>query len=143
MIVHGTTSQWTTFANAKSLVKSGSASISDFWLFAGYAGWGPNQLSGELDRKSWYMCATDSQTLLKELARQSSGVDPRDAGLEAWELLMNMIGRGETARKVSGKFDDLMLKVSESVCNVVVLFVACLISCFLLQCRNGVEVTFF
>lgn len=89
------------------------------------------------------MCATDSQTLLKELARQSSGVDPRDAGLEAWELLMNMIGRGETARKVSGKFDDLMLKVSESVCNVIVLFVVCLISCFLLQCRNGVEVTFF
>lgn len=102
--------QWTTFANAKSLVKSGSAKISDFWLFAGYAGWGPQQLSGELDRKSWYMCATDSQTLLKELARQSSGVDPRDAGLPAWELLMNMIGRGETARKVSGKFDDLMLK---------------------------------
>lgn len=56
------------------------------------------------------MCATDSQTLLKELARQSGGVDPRDAGLETWELLMNMIGRGETAKQVSGKFDDLMLK---------------------------------
>ena len=102
--------QWTTFANAKTLVKSGAATIKDFWLFAGYAGWGPNQLSGELERRSWYMCATDSQTLLKELARQSSGVDPRDAGLETWELLMNMIGRGDTAREVSGKFDDLMLK---------------------------------
>ena len=82
----------------------------DFWLFAGYAGWGPNQLSGELDRKSWYMCATDSQTLLKELARQSSGVDPRDAGLDTWELLMSMIGRGETVKKSSGSFDDLILK---------------------------------
>eukprot|EP00804_Cyclotella_cryptica_P001016 CCRYP_012355-RA/>CCRYP_012355-RA protein AED:0.25 eAED:0.25 QI:144/1/1/1/1/1/2/689/680 len=102
--------QWTTFANAKSLVKRGVASVQDFWLFAGYAGWGPKQLSGELDRKSWYMCATDSQTLLKELARQSSGVDPRDAGLQTWELLMNMIGRGEKATQVSGQFDDLMLK---------------------------------
>jgi hypothetical protein len=107
LILH---SKYTTFANAKALVKKGVATVKDFWLFAGYAGWGPLQLSGELDRKSWYMCATDSQTLLKELARQSSGVDPRDAGLETWELLMNMIGRGETAKKVNGKFDDLMLK---------------------------------
>mmetsp|Transcript_10800 Transcript_10800/g.23000 ORF Transcript_10800/g.23000 Transcript_10800/m.23000 type:complete len:700 (-) Transcript_10800:2401-4500(-) len=103
--------QWTSFTNAKKLVQRGIASgPEDFWLFAGYAGWGPRQLAGELDRKSWYMCATDSQTLLKELARQSSGVDPRDAGLETWELLMEMIGRGETARQSKGKFDDLVLK---------------------------------
>eukprot|EP00571_Detonula_confervacea_P013913 CAMPEP_0172302224 /NCGR_PEP_ID=MMETSP1058-20130122/3962_1 /TAXON_ID=83371 /ORGANISM="Detonula confervacea, Strain CCMP 353" /LENGTH=660 /DNA_ID=CAMNT_0013012629 /DNA_START=40 /DNA_END=2022 /DNA_ORIENTATION=- len=103
--------QWTSFTNAKKLVKKGIASgPEDFWLIAGYAGWGPRQLSGELDRKSWYMCATDSQTLLKELARQSKGVDPRDAGLETWDLLMNMIGRGETADECSGRFDDLMLK---------------------------------
>lgn len=103
--------QWTSFANAKKLVKKGIASgPEDFWLFAGYAGWGPKQLAGELERRSWYMCATDSQTLLKELARQSSGVDPRDAGLDTWELLMNMIGRGETASECSGNFDDLMLK---------------------------------
>eukprot|EP00574_Skeletonema_japonicum_P011429 CAMPEP_0201715102 /NCGR_PEP_ID=MMETSP0593-20130828/1369_1 /ASSEMBLY_ACC=CAM_ASM_000672 /TAXON_ID=267983 /ORGANISM="Skeletonema japonicum, Strain CCMP2506" /LENGTH=669 /DNA_ID=CAMNT_0048204513 /DNA_START=73 /DNA_END=2082 /DNA_ORIENTATION=+ len=103
--------QWTSFENAKKLVKKGIASgPEDFWLFAGYAGWGPKQLSGELERRSWYMCATDSQTLLKELARQSSGVDPRDAGLDTWELLMNMIGRGETANECSGNFDDLMLK---------------------------------
>lgn len=65
---------------------------------------------GELDRKSWYMVATDSQTLLKELKRLSSGADPRDAGLETWDLLMNMIGRGETAQEYTGDFDDLMLK---------------------------------
>ena len=103
--------QWTSFENAKKLVKKGVASgPEDFWLFAGYAGWGPQQLSGELDRKSWYMCATDSQTLLQELARQSKGVDPRDAGLETWWLLMDMIGRGDTATECSGSFDDLMLK---------------------------------
>jgi hypothetical protein len=103
--------QWTSFANAKKLVKKGVASgPEDFWSFVGYAGWGPGQLSGELDRKSWYMCATDSRTLLKELARQSRGVDPRDAGLETWTLLMNMIGKGETVNRCNGGFDDLMLK---------------------------------
>ena len=103
--------QWTTFENAQKLVQRGVATgPDDFWLFAGYAGWGPQQLSGELDRKSWYMCATDSQTLLTELARQGRGVDPRDAGLETWTLLMNMIGRGETATRYSSGFDDYMLK---------------------------------
>lgn len=102
--------QWTTFENAKKLVKENKAKPDDFWLFGGYAGWGPQQLAGELDRKSWYMAATDSQTLLKELARQSKDADPLDAGLDVWELLMNMIGRGETAEECSGDFDDLMLK---------------------------------
>jgi hypothetical protein len=103
--------QWTSFDNAKKLVNRGIASgPDDFWLFAGYAGWGSRQLSRELDRKSWYMCATDSQTLLKELARQGRGVDPRDAGLETWTLLMKMIGRGETASEHSHGFDDWMLK---------------------------------
>jgi len=102
--------QWTTFDNAKKLVKAGIASVSDFWVFVGYAGWGPAQLKGELERNSWYMVATDSQTLLKELARQSDGADPRDAGLETWALLMNMIGRSETAKQYYVEFDDLMLK---------------------------------
>lgn len=56
------------------------------------------------------MVATDSQTLLKELARQSDGADPRDAGLGTWTLLMNMIGRSETAKQYYVEFDDLMLK---------------------------------
>lgn len=102
--------QWTTFENAKKLVKQGVASVSDFWVFVGYAGWGPDQLKGELERNSWYMVATDSQTLLQELARQGAGEDPRDAGLETWTLLMNMIGRSETAKENSRQFDDLMLK---------------------------------
>lgn len=64
----------------------------------------------ELDRKSWYMVATDSQTLLKELARQSYGAEPRDAGLDTWNQLMSMIGRKDTANEHTGDFDDLMLK---------------------------------
>jgi putative AlgH/UPF0301 family transcriptional regulator len=65
---------------------------------------------GELERKSWYMVATDSQTLLQELAKQADGADPRDAGLDTWDLLMRMIGRGETADEYSEDFDDLVLK---------------------------------
>lgn len=102
--------QWTSFSNAKLLVKTGVADVRDFWVFVGYAGWGPGQLKGELERNSWYMVATDSQTLLKELARQGEGADPRDAGLDTWTLLMNMIGRSETAKERTGDFDDLMLK---------------------------------
>ena len=102
--------QWTTFENAKKLVKAGEAKSTDFWVFLGYAGWAPGQLMGELNRRSWYMVATDSGTLLKELARQGAGADPRDAGLETWDLLMSMIGRQETAKEHSGGFDDLMLK---------------------------------
>ena len=101
--------QWTTFQNAKRLVKLGVAKTEDFQVFCGYAGWGPGQLMSELDRKSWYMVATDSQTLLKELA-QSASSDPRDAGLETWSLLMSMIGRGEMIQDCTGGFDDLMLK---------------------------------
>jgi putative AlgH/UPF0301 family transcriptional regulator len=102
--------QYTSFEEAKRLVSIGEARPSDFWVFCGYAGWGPKQLMGELERKSWYMVATDSQTLLQELARQASEADPRDAGLDTWELLMKMIGRQETAKETANEFDDLMLK---------------------------------
>jgi len=102
--------QYTTFDVAKKLVQAGHAKPTDFWLFAGYAGWSAGQLMGELERRSWYMVATDSQTLLKELKATSAAVDPRDAGLDTWQLLMDMIGRSETAAEHTGGFDDLMLK---------------------------------
>jgi hypothetical protein len=41
---------------------------------------------------------------------QASEADPRDAGLDTWELLMKMIGRQETSKETVNEFDDLMLK---------------------------------
>ncbi len=41
---------------------------------------------------------------------QASEADPRDAGLDTWELLMKMIGRQEMAKETVNEFDDLMLK---------------------------------
>mmetsp|Transcript_27123 Transcript_27123/g.42151 ORF Transcript_27123/g.42151 Transcript_27123/m.42151 type:complete len:645 (+) Transcript_27123:63-1997(+) len=102
--------QWTTFDNAKSLVADGYAKPSDFWAFCGYAGWGPNQLAEELDRKSWYMVATDSNTLLQEMQRQAFDQNVRNAGLDTWTNLMEMIGKEEIASKTFDSFDDLMLK---------------------------------
>ena len=103
--------QYTSLEAAQQLVQTGLAKPSDFWVFAGYAGWGPQQLLGELERKSWYMVATDSQTLLKELLWQKqTAPDPRDAGLEMWQLLMRMMGRAALAQQKTGSFEDCMLK---------------------------------
>jgi putative AlgH/UPF0301 family transcriptional regulator len=102
--------QWTSFHQAKKLVHAGHAKPSDFWVFCGYAGWGPGQLLGELDRQSWYMVATDSQTLLQEMARLATTVDARDAGLDTWTMLMKLIGREKLALEETGTFDDYMLK---------------------------------
>jgi putative AlgH/UPF0301 family transcriptional regulator len=101
--------QWTTFKNAKRLVKAGVARADDFQVFCGYAGWGPGILRSEVDRNFWYTVATDSRTLIKELAQIASS-DPREAGLETWTMLMTMIGRGSIAQNHDGGFDDCMIK---------------------------------
>lgn len=88
----------------------GEANSTDFWVFCGNCGWNAGQLLDELERKSWYMLATDSQTLLKELAKQSVGSDPREAGIDTWYMLMDMIGRSDEARSSVNDFDDLMLR---------------------------------
>jgi putative AlgH/UPF0301 family transcriptional regulator len=102
--------QWTTFYVAKALVQKNITKPTDFRVFCGYVGWRRQQLIDELDHKLWYMATTDSQTVLQELARLARTVDPRDAGLDTWSSLMNMIGRTETVQEYSSDFDDHMLK---------------------------------
>jgi len=99
--------QLTTFESARSLVQSNHATPLDFWVFAGYAGWGEGQLQNEIEREDWFMVATDSQTLLKELAELRTKTNPREAGIGVWNELMKMIKKEDI---VEESFDDFMLR---------------------------------
>eukprot|EP00747_Dinoflagellata_sp_TGD_P093774 gnl/TRDRNA2_/TRDRNA2_165877_c2_seq2.p1 gnl/TRDRNA2_/TRDRNA2_165877_c2~~gnl/TRDRNA2_/TRDRNA2_165877_c2_seq2.p1 ORF type:complete len:747 (-),score=107.35 gnl/TRDRNA2_/TRDRNA2_165877_c2_seq2:138-2378(-) len=106
------------FDNAKALVAAGEAKKEDFWVFVGYAGWGPGQLQRELDQETWYLAAADSGLLLSELLTQARDpssfprVDSEAAlmkggdGIATWERLITNIGRTITA----DGFADRMLR---------------------------------
>ena len=66
-----------------------------------------------MDRNAWYLMATDYQTVLSELQRNNACKDPEEAGLDAWNHMMYMIGKSEEIDETSGhitNFDDLMLR---------------------------------
>jgi putative AlgH/UPF0301 family transcriptional regulator len=95
---------------AKKLVKLGHASLQDFWLLVGYAGWAPGQLQMEIDlRSSWHVAAA-SPVLLNELITQAAGAKTTDAGIPVWESLMSKIGMKEQAGRAAGSFEDRMLR---------------------------------
>jgi len=100
--------QWTTLAGACKLVRDDNYRPEDFHVIIGNAGWGPGQLMQELDRKSWFMAATDSETLLRELRKEKH--DPHDAGVETWTRLMEKIGKTSETASPAEHFDDLMLR---------------------------------
>jgi len=109
--------QFTSFEQAYRLVQDGEASCDDFWLFGGYAGWGPGQLQGELTRHSWYMVATDAGTVWDELRtmqrEQEGSSNKADAipGADTWTRLMERVGHGlEAKASAEDRFDDLMLR---------------------------------
>jgi Uncharacterized ACR, COG1678 len=93
----------------------GHASPQDFWLFCGYAGWGPGQLQKELDRGNWFMVAAHSQTiwsLLKGMNQEDTfvpGASRRRFGVPAWEMLMKRIGRMDDVTSDECHFEDRML----------------------------------
>lgn len=99
-----------TFEKAQLLVDNNRANVSDFICIAGNTIWKNRQLPRELNQNSWVMCATDSQTIWKELGRLSKGDDKIDLGVDMWEVLMSMIGKGDTALECSGDFEDLILR---------------------------------
>mmetsp|Transcript_2798 Transcript_2798/g.3981 ORF Transcript_2798/g.3981 Transcript_2798/m.3981 type:complete len:583 (+) Transcript_2798:62-1810(+) len=104
--------QYTTMEKAYDLIEAGEAEVGDFYLCGGYCGWGPGQLQGELERKSWHMVATDAQTVWEELkARQEESGDI--TGESTWKRLMERIGRGDEtkASDYDKEFDNQMLRV--------------------------------
>jgi len=109
---------YTDLEGARRLVDAGLADSTDFWMVAGYAGWGHGQLMQELQRDSWICIQTDSRTLLNDVLqtnRQRDDChrgfdDPRGAGISTWETLMAMIGKKEEGLETRDDFDDLMLK---------------------------------
>ena len=102
----------TNYEGARKIIDAGEAESSDFWVFAGYAGWNAGQLLDELKRESWYMVSADSETVWSELVRQrdEDNADPRDAGLQTWTMLMGMIGKEHEAQQLGESFADLTLK---------------------------------
>jgi|TARA_B100000524_G_scaffold336211_1_gene225959 putative AlgH/UPF0301 family transcriptional regulator len=84
---------YTSIEGAKELVSSG-ARKRDFYLFAGYAGWGPGQLQDEIQRDSWYLAAADSSSIMRELRSLDEAGSVVD-GLPMWERLMGSIGKAD------------------------------------------------
>ncbi len=120
--------QYCTFGQAQRLVREGLAKPSDFWTFAGFSAWKSGQLKLEIQDKSWYMCTTDTQTIVRELSKQKAMLSPsmfssmpsrtltdkhpalpNDAGINFWTKLMKLTSRGDTAEECSGDFEDLIL----------------------------------
>jgi putative AlgH/UPF0301 family transcriptional regulator len=98
------------FLSAQECVKQGKASSEEFWLILGYAGWAPGQLQMEIDaRASWHVAAASS-ALLNELITEARGCQTAEAGIGVWGKLMSRIGLKDKADRISGSFDDRMLR---------------------------------
>ena len=102
----------TSFDHAKELVEEGKATREDFWIFAGYAGWGPDQLQNELERGTWYLAAADGASLVSELlkTREISSKKGVDDGTTTWKTLMTRIGHEKEALMSENTLDDDMLR---------------------------------
>ena len=87
------------------------AAKEDFCVFAGYAGWAPAQLQGEVERDSWFLAAADSSVLLQELLQQAREVPASRAGdgQRTWDTLMEGIGKAEQAGQSCGCLSDRTL----------------------------------
>lgn len=111
----------TSHEGARAIVDAGDASPSDFWTFCGICGWETSSFQREMKRENmWSVVCSDGRTLFKELGRLRCDeenadtscdvdADPRNAGLHTWEMLMDLVGRGEDVRR-RRMFGDLMLR---------------------------------
>lgn len=98
---------------AQLMVEAGEATIDDFWLVAGYAGWHPGQLQEELERGNWFMVATDADSIWDMIRQQEKSSIP--TGTDMWIQVMRRIGKDAltsyTAKtKINVRFEDAMLQ---------------------------------
>lgn len=115
----------TTHEGARMLIAAGQAVSDDFYVVCGMTGWDSGQLLEELHRppplSSWYMVATDSETIWDLLRHQREENNPRNAGLTMWQNLTRQIGKHDydvlADSTIDGEndylkdsFSDLMLK---------------------------------
>jgi len=54
------------FDSVREAFDKGSADPADFRFFAGYSGWGEQQLSGELKQESWYLAQATAELVFDE-----------------------------------------------------------------------------
>ncbi|GMH53657.1 hypothetical protein TrRE_jg8797 [Triparma retinervis] len=94
-----------TVDNVKLAVDRGVASWDSVYVFEGYAGWGPGQLTSELERQSWYMVSSGDGLVVGAMEEIRAG-DPREAGLRCWEKLVDTLG----LEPRESDYSDLMLK---------------------------------
>jgi putative AlgH/UPF0301 family transcriptional regulator len=98
------------YESAWDLIDMGSASLQDFWIGTGYAGWRPGQLQQELDRGNWIMVATDKHTI-RSLLRSDNDRDADSSGIDMWAYLLGKINRSDLVEEGAMlEFEDTMLK---------------------------------
>jgi putative AlgH/UPF0301 family transcriptional regulator len=92
---------------AQVLVDAGEAIREDFWLCAGYSGWGPGQLQNELQRGNWFVVQTDVESVWSMIGQDLTS----PAGTDMWCQVMKRIGKQDmTTCMPDQKFKDEMLK---------------------------------
>ncbi|KAL3934196.1 MAG: hypothetical protein SGARI_003496, partial [Bacillariaceae sp.] len=92
---------------AQVLVDAGEAKRDDFWLCAGYSGWGPGQLQNELERGNWFMVQADVTSVWNMIGQDLTS----PAGTDMWCQVMKRIGKQDmTTCMPDQKFKDEMLK---------------------------------
>ena len=93
---------------AQVLVDAGEAKQDDFWLCAGYSGWGAGQLRNEIERGNWFMVQTDVKSVWNMIGQDLSS----PAGTDMWCQVMKRIGKQDmTTCMPDQKFKDEMLKI--------------------------------
>lgn len=87
------------FEKGQELVSRGQARTTDFFLVAGYCGWSPGQLQGELKGGFWKMATVDSRIIIRELQEEAMEMQALsqvglDDGIALWRHIYAKVDSG-------------------------------------------------